>query len=629
MAGVRHRLERCSELLGNVNLTSPSDLLAGQLGTLPPVKKLVKRTEVSVVPEHALRWIAGLLLAALLAVAWFQQRWLEQLHAAQVERRVAALSSSLVTLREAFDHHFFSWALGHELALARLVDQPDAPSEALDDLDGTVVARFYRHQRSAGADIWFRLQPDGTSMALDGPPEILRNLPSPLGSLVPVAVGPDRLVVLLAEILPVGGLDGAIREAGNSEGSAGTLESPGPVMLIVLDRPGFMARVLEPIAERTLPLWATTLDYAVIERRAASEQMVLRSMTDLAAEDLVHADGETQLLRPETVMHLATQFVEAHEHPAEGICPDCGFSTPVGLGFLAGGEAAPQWWLRVRVREGAMTGLIDRLRVRNLWISAAGVAILGSAIVLLVVLTARAQRLARTQMEFVSSVSHELRTPLAVIGSAASNLAGGLVEGREQVRQYGDVLSQETRRLKELIERVLTFAKLDEGGLDVVAVDVTAVVERVVAGQRTAILSKDLALEIAVPADLPAVQANATALESALRNLLDNAIRHGGSGGRLRIEAEVEATGAGNELRLSVQDWGDGIGAAERKRLFEPFFRGRRARERQIPGTGLGLSLVSRIVAALDGRVQVRAVRPRGTIFDLFLPLALSSGSSG
>jgi len=261
-------------------------------------------------------------------------------------------------------------------------------------------------------------------------------------------------------------------------------------------------------------------------------------------------------------------------------------------------------------------------------ISLSGLAILGSAVVLLVVLAVRSQRLARTQMEFVSSVSHELRTPLTVMASAASNLAGGVVDEPQQVRQYGELLRQETRRLQELIERVLTFARLDEGTLELSAVDLRAVIERVVAVQRDQLSQKSLEVDLELPTDLPAVQANATALESALRNLLDNAIHYGAEGGRLRIEAAVEKLADGAEIRIDVQDWGEGIEPAEQKHLFEAFFRGSRARERQLPGTGLGLSLVSRIVSALGGRVGVESTPGSGSTFYLYLPLQPSNRPS-
>ncbi len=587
----------------------------------------MRTSDRSALSQNALRWIAVLLLAALLTVAWFQHRWLEQLHAAQVESQMVALTNNLKALQEGFDHHFFSWALAQEVALAELVQQPGKRLDPVDDLDATVVARYYRLQADHADEPWHRLEMDGSSTPLDEPPEIVRQLPGSFSSLLPMALGPERLVMLLAEILPAGTLANPARDTAYTDGRAGTLRSTGPVMVVILDRQQFMARVLEPIVERFLPLRSTMLDYAVVEVRDELEEIIFGSPTSLTLAGLVAPDGEARLLQLQTMMHLAAQLVEPHAQTSQDTCLDCESPAPFGLGFLAG-ETDRHWLLRVRAREGSMTRLIDQLRVRNLWVSVSGVAILGAAIVLLVVLTARVQRLARTQMEFVSSVSHELRTPLAVMASAASNLAGGLVEGPQQIRQYGDVLSQETRRLRELVERVLTFAKLEEGGFDVSAVDVASVIERVVAAHSDTISERELTLEVRVPAGLPAVQANATALESALRNLVDNAIRHGAGGGRLRIEAQVEVAGPGGELRLSVQDWGEGIEVTERTRLFEPFFRGRRARNRQIPGTGLGLSLVSKIVAALGGRVRIRSGSQAGAIFDLLLPLASTPGSS-
>ncbi|MEM7349771.1 MAG: HAMP domain-containing sensor histidine kinase [Acidobacteriota bacterium] len=575
--------------------------------------------------EHVLRWVAGLLLLALLALGGLQHRWLEQLHSAQSERRNADLSGSLEALRDAFDQRFFAWALTHEMALAELAHRPDRSVDALDDLAATVSARYFRRQGGEAASPWWRLEAEGRATVLDSPPEILGGLPPDAESLIPYPLDAEHLAVLLAEVPAPEALATklyATRAAGDVPSA---LASPGPVMLVVLRRQRFIAELLEPLAQRYLAGLSAALDYALIERQGSTESIVHRSAPDLERADLTPADGEVQLLRMEAMLREATRSVTVHSDFETGLCLDCESPGAVGLTLFVGSEPDRRWLLRVRARHGSMTELIDQLQARNLWISLSGLAILGSAILLLVVLAIRTQRLARTQMEFVSSVSHELRTPLAVMAQASSNLAGGVVEEPQKVRQYGEVLRQETRRLQELIDRVLTFARLDEGTLETTAVEVGGVVDRVVAALNDQISEKALELDVRLAADLPAVQANATALESALRNLIDNATRYGADGGRLRIEAAVEHGADGDEVRIGVRDWGEGIEPAEQKRLFEAFFRGRRARERQSPGTGLGLSLVKRIASALGGRVRVDSQIGLGSTFHLYLPLAPAS----
>jgi two-component system phosphate regulon sensor histidine kinase PhoR len=136
-----------------------------------------------------------------------------------------------------------------------------------------------------------------------------------------------------------------------------------------------------------------------------------------------------------------------------------------------------------------------------------------------------------------------------------------------------------------------------------------------------------LRVETTVAPELPAVRADRGALVRALRNLVENAVKHGGEEGAVAIRA-VRDRGAGrDEVRITVQDQGPGISAEERPYLFEPFFRGRRARERQVRGSGLGLSLVDRIVRAAGGRVEVESAPGRGAAFTIVLPAAAEASS--
>ena len=103
------------------------------------------------------------------------------------------------------------------------------------------------------------------------------------------------------------------------------------------------------------------------------------------------------------------------------------------------------------------------VRARNLMLSSGILLLLTTAIGLIVVSARRAQTLARQQMEFVAAVSHELRTPVSVIGTAASNLADGVVADPARVRKYGETIQGESRRLAETVERVLQLAGIAAG----------------------------------------------------------------------------------------------------------------------------------------------------------------------
>jgi signal transduction histidine kinase len=250
-------------------------------------------------------------------------------------------------------------------------------------------------------------------------------------------------------------------------------------------------------------------------------------------------------------------------------------------------------------------------------------------------------------MEFVAGVSHELRTPVAVIRSAAENLAHGVVPAGERVQRYGEMIEGEARRLGDMVERVLQYAGI-ESGLGMTARTPLApadLVDDAIDAAMPALGGAEIHRE--VEAGLPPVVGDGAALRSAIQNLIVNAAKYGlpGEAGRHGsdhgLPAEAGSTGnagSGNgpsvsvraervverrrpHVRFSVDDRGRGIPAAELPHIFEPFYRGADAIARQIQGSGLGLSLVARIVAAHGGRVSVNS-QPGRTTFAILLPAA-------
>jgi signal transduction histidine kinase len=263
--------------------------------------------------------------------------------------------------------------------------------------------------------------------------------------------------------------------------------------------------------------------------------------------------------------------------------------------------------------------------------------LLTTAIGLIVVSARRAQKLARQQMEFVAAVSHELRTPVSVIGTAASNLADGVVADPGRVRKYGEIIQGESRRLAETVERVLQLAGIAAGSADrtKAAVNVSEIVQQSIAACRPEMDARGVTLELSLPDELPPVQGDAAALRSAVQNLLSNAVKYGGDARWVRISVEAlpgpktrsHATvlsdrrpASGPHVAIMVIDRGLGVSAEERSHIFEPFYRGREAVSRQIQGSGLGLNLVARIAAAHGGRVEVASEPGKGSTFTLVLP---------
>ena len=287
-------------------------------------------------------------------------------------------------------------------------------------------------------------------------------------------------------------------------------------------------------------------------------------------------------------------------------------------------EQPAMWDLYARHRAGSLEAVVSKTRRRNLAVTAGVLLLLAATVGALARYTRRAQRLAAMQMEFVAGVSHELRTPLTVIHTAAYNLQGKLAANPAQVERYGALIQRESARLKELVEQALQFAGAQAGRvvqqLDPLSVE--AAIDEAVEASRGAIEASGCVFEKEVQAGLPAVLGDSAALSRALHNLLANAAKYGGEGKWIGVFAARVEDGGESMVEIRVADRGPGIPKEEQKRIFEPFFRGRRAVRDQAHGTGLGLNLARRIVEAHGGGLTVKSQPMKGTEFIIRLPAA-------
>jgi len=283
------------------------------------------------------------------------------------------------------------------------------------------------------------------------------------------------------------------------------------------------------------------------------------------------------------------------------------------------GSAPPSapWTLQVRHREGSIDAAVRSQQRRNTALSASILGVLGLSAGLVFYSARRLRQAATQQVEFVAAVSHELRTPLAVIRSAADNLADGVVQEGDQARRYGALIRNESVRLSDMVEHVLEFAGADSPGRGARGpVDALDAVRSAVSGMAALIAERRARVEVVVPEEPLKVNGDLSHLTRAVSNLLGNALKYGGDEPRVAIRAQ-----RGNQaVVLSVADSGSGLEPSEMSHLFEPFYRGRRASEAQIPGSGLGLALVKRIVESHGGRVSAMNRSEGGSLFTIELP---------
>ena len=286
-------------------------------------------------------------------------------------------------------------------------------------------------------------------------------------------------------------------------------------------------------------------------------------------------------------------------------------------------SAEAKWNLVVKHEAGSLEAAVAMARNRSLALSLGVLALLAGAVAMIVVSTRRAQHLAAQQMEFVAGVSHELRTPLAVIRSVGENLADDVVLDPERTRQYGELIDREGRRLSDMVERVLLFAKIRSGSqtFQHEGIDLAATIDDAVASTEELLKEQSVTVEKVIAEPLPEIVGDSAALRSVIQNLISNAAKYSRRGGVVTIEARAARDNMGPELQLAISDQGDGIPHHEISHVFEPFFRGERARNAQIQGSGLGLSLVKQIVEKHGGVITVESAAGKGSTFLVRLPI--------
>ena len=290
-------------------------------------------------------------------------------------------------------------------------------------------------------------------------------------------------------------------------------------------------------------------------------------------------------------------------------------------------NAEQDWQLVVKHRAGSLEAAVARMRHRNLAISFGVLLVLAATTGMIVLTTQRARKLAKLQMDFVAAVSHELRTPLAVISSAAENIADGVVEGKQQLARYGSVIRDQARQLITLVEQVLLFAATRENGhrYSPRLVQVTDILHAALRSSESIISAAGCAVERTMEANLPPILVDPLAVSQCLQNLITNAVKYGGENRWIGIRAKSSDMGGHREVQISIEDKGAGIGSAEQRRIFEPFYRSPSATAAQIRGTGLGLALAKEIAEAMGGRLTVSSELGVGSCFTLHLPVADTS----
>lgn len=229
----------------------------------------------------------------------------------------------------------------------------------------------------------------------------------------------------------------------------------------------------------------------------------------------------------------------------------------------------------------------------------------------------RLKELDRLKSKFVSDVSHELRTPITSLSLYLDLIERGSPDRSER---YWAVLRKQTERLNQLIEDILSLSRLQMGKTDVTLtpVDLNELVQELVDVRRDDFSAAGLSLQFEGDDSLPAVSAQPELLSQVVDNLLNNAFNYTDEGA---VRVHVFRDPAHDAACFSVADSGVGIDADDLPHIFERFYRGQFAAQSNIPGTGLGLTIVDEIVHLHQGQIDVSSEPEKGTTFRVSLPI--------
>ncbi len=282
------------------------------------------------------------------------------------------------------------------------------------------------------------------------------------------------------------------------------------------------------------------------------------------------------------------------------------------------GPFLPQWRVSVAARD---PGIISSYVSRQRWIYGTSLSLMAAAMVLGVLLVlrdlSRERRLSQLRTDFVATVTHELKTPLTSIRMFAETLQMGRAESETARRECLDVIVGETQRLSRLINTVLDFSKIERGRKEyrMSEINLSEVAESTLYTLRYSLEEQGFTLEAELTPEVRIV-GDADALEQAILNLVDNAVKYSRENKSVRIGLWT----ADDRVFLRVADRGIGIPEEDRSRIFEKFYRSRAGDGGDAGGAGLGLTVVRHIVEAHQGDIRLESKVKEGSSFTIVLP---------
>jgi signal transduction histidine kinase len=225
------------------------------------------------------------------------------------------------------------------------------------------------------------------------------------------------------------------------------------------------------------------------------------------------------------------------------------------------------------------------------------------------------RRLESVRRDFVAAASHELKTPVAAMIASIEALSLALERDATAARRFLSQVDSSARQLADLVSDLLDLSRLEDSSGVEEEVRVDEVVREEAEGFQ--VRAEVAGIDLVVETTERRTRGSRADLGLAVRNLIDNALRHTSKGGSVK----VTVGGGADSVAVNVTDTGDGIPARDLPRIFERFYRVDSARSRSTGGTGLGLAIVRHVVEKHGGRVEAHSVLGEGSTFSIRLPV--------
>jgi signal transduction histidine kinase len=228
-------------------------------------------------------------------------------------------------------------------------------------------------------------------------------------------------------------------------------------------------------------------------------------------------------------------------------------------------------------------------------------------------------RLNKLKSEFISNVSHELKSPLTSIRMMTEMLHHKRVQTEERKAEYYSAMLEESKHLSHLIDNILDFSRMDDDRkkYDFTDLDLDELLLKFLESTRERLPESNFDIRYSRPDRVPVISADKNAILQVLYNLVDNAIKFSGASKQI----DISLFSRNDEVLFCVKDYGIGIATKDQEKIFDRFYRGDEPQRLGIKGSGIGLTIVQKIIEAHKGQLTLESKPGEGSTFCVHLPI--------